>query len=219
MNDLLYRTYQLTTNIFDTYLFQSVRDEIDTEVQLALSALGDDFGSIIPLSKIDQVIENVAGVDFVDIHEMHRIPAFIVESGNVDVLQNSDVTFSEFGEGLVADQYRVTFLSPSTYIMKASSYGDIIDEFGTIKQFNVDTDEQIIHYGQVSKPQFTLNITVSPTDPPSDGEVWTFSTDAYKSSINTEPHEVIFAETGDLGSLDENFFQLTYIGGIGNGNA
>ena len=215
-----------TVYIYDNYLFASVKDEVDTEIQQVFSEAGDEFGQVVPLSKVSQAVENISGVDYINIEEMHRIPSLLLVNGSESPLVNSTVTFSGFNHQTVSAKYTLTFTGATNYTLSVEGRGMVTEDSGVTKVFSTGVDETVSFFNSFQNDrfaeeerQFVINVTTSGSYLPSSGDTWSFSTDGYRSNINTEAHEVIFAEIDNVGLLDSNFFELSYVGGIGNGNA
>lgn len=209
-------------HVYPNLLRQTVSFDVDVALQILFNTVTDDFGEGIPLSAISQTIENVRGVDYVNIREFHRIPVARLVSGNEDAFDLSTLLISDIDQSVVRQQFTINWLSASTFYLESSVLGLVKTELGQQKVFSADGSSQsVIFY--ISNPSnneapqqthFDITITLDPNTSPASGDVWEFSVDDYLGNIEAQAHEIVVADVDATGRLASSQINLSYVGGI-----
>jgi hypothetical protein len=218
----VYAPIVVTPYLRATVIVQSnmMRDVVEFSVDAALQELfatvTDEFGEGVPLSAISQTIENVAGVDYVNVLEFHRIPVAKVAIGNKDALDPDEFSVTNITEDIVREKFSLIWLSSTQFYLVGSVSGEIKDGTGVRAVFNGNGSLQSVNiYDEDQEATLLFRISVDATaTPPATNNIWEFSVDSYLGNLKTEPYEILVAPTIDSGDLSTDNFSLTYTGGI-----
>ena len=209
-------------HVYPNLLRQTVAFDVDVALQVLFNSITDDFGEGVALSAISQAIENVRGVDYVNVNEFHRIPVARLISGDEDAFDGATFSIEGITEHVLRQTYTINWTSSNTFYLNGSSSGDIKTESGARQSFDANgTTQQVIFYYSnpvdtqaAQEVQFTINIDLHPNDQPSSGDVWEFSVDDYLGNLEAQAHEIVVATVTNSGTLDSSQINLTFVGGI-----
>ena len=220
----VYAPVVVTPYLRATVIVQSnmMRDVVEFSVDGALQELfatvTDEFGEGVPLSAISQTIENVAGVDYVNVLEFHRIPVAKVFVGNKDALDPDEFSVTNITEDIVREKFSLIWLSSTQFYLVGSVSGEIKDGTGVRAVFAANgstLDVNLYDEDQEATLLFKISVDATATaTPPATNNIWEFSVDSYLGNLKTEPYEILVAPTVDSGDLSTDNFSLTYTGGI-----
>lgn len=166
------------------FIEDAVFAAFDIEVQL--------FGVQLALSRLDDVVEDTAGVDYVNIKRFQRQPY----ARQLTSASPFDGTFDPITVGLDTprDRFTVTFLSATTFSVE-SIEGGVDPSTGTIGvPFTIDG-------GGLT---FTVNAGGTPPNP---NDKWEIVTGPYIGNLDPDFDE--------MGKLAGGSFELSLVGGLG----
>lgn len=180
------------------YLFGSVRRSdaqryIEDAIEEAFDVGAIELGEQIPMSKVSDVIEDVTGVDYVDLIRFQREPyARLITTGSA-----SDLTFTgiTIGESTTRDRWRIRFLSATTFEVNGIEGAGLQASSGTVGTPYTTDDGG-----------FTFTATAGTIDPSAD-DTWEIVTGPYLGNMDPDSDE--------LGKLLGDTFSLTLVGGLG----
>lgn len=206
--------------VYDNILRQNVITDVDENLQNLLSEMTQDFGDGLPLSSVIQTIENTRGVDYLDAIAFYRIPVFRYIQGNEDSASDAQVSFVGFNAQTSRGTYRVVWHNFEQFSLLFDG-NFVLDENGLKVVYSSVLPNVIKFHNQSiqeNQPdvyeQFNMEITVGTTHPPARGDVWEFTVDRYLDNIESKDYEIIVAPLDSTGALDQNYFNLTFVGGI-----
>lgn len=184
--------------VLQVFLFGSVRrKDAQRYIEDALEEVFDvgalTLGEQIPMSKVSDTIEDVTGVDYVDLLRFQRQPyARLITTGSA-----SDLTFTGItvGEETTRDRWRIRFLSATTFEVNGIEGAGLQASSGTVG-IPYTTDDG----------GFTFTATAGTIDPSSD-DTWELVTGPYLGNMDPDSDE--------LGKLLGDTFTLTLVGGLG----
>lgn len=162
-----------------------VEDAIDSVFDPDTQTMGKQF----PISNVYRVIENLVGVDYVDIIQMQRYPNARLAAGG-----STDVAFSAFtvGAETVEDVYIVKFTDATTYTVTGNSTG--YQGTGVLDVAFLTTDKML---GFLASSGMTA---------PTNATKFEIKTSSYVANINPDYDELVVLRNGT--------FQLTIFGGV-----
>jgi baseplate J-like protein len=164
-----------TTFIASNVNFQDTQDLVNTTIAEFFSLDGEfaDFGSDMYLGNLFAALENVDGVDHVDLDNAYRRPVPVLETWQ------GDTAFSAITPGTTAvdETWTVTFLSPTTFSVQGSVSG--LQQDGTVGT------PYISDGGEIS---FTLTAGSTPNQI---GDLATFLTSKFFGNVPISPTEIM----------------------------
>lgn len=183
--------------VMEVYLFANVKR---TSVQrLIEDAIDETFtvedlelGQQIPVSKVYDTVEDIAGVDYLNVTRFQRQPYARL----ITTAATSDITFDDItvGEDTPRDRWRVRFSSPTNFVVEGYEASGIQVNTGVIgTPYTVDDGS------------FSFTVTAGAI-PPSPDNTWELVTGPYVGNMNPDRDE--------LGKLVGNTFIMTLIGGL-----
>lgn len=127
-------------NFFRNFVLAEVKDEVDDFVRANNQA---DIPPVLPLSGLMQTIENITGVDYVDVERFHRIP-YIEEH----VVGYANTTWSSVQvEGEIKEEtWTIYMTGPTTFTVEGSVSGLQV-ETGTLGAEYVSDDGVLVFTG------------------------------------------------------------------------
>ncbi len=181
--------------VMSVYLYSNTRRKdalrlVEDAVVTAFDPINQTLGQQMPLSRVNQVVELVSGVDYVDIVQMQRIPNPKKSLGG----STTDMTFDDWivNSKTVDDTYLLKMLTTTTFEVIGQASGH--QGYGTVgTQFTSTSDTFSV----------TLNAGAIPA---SNTDKWTIKTGRYIGNVDPEFDE--------MASLRQGSFQLTVNGGI-----
>ena len=184
-----------TVLVMSAYLYSNIRRGdairlIEDAVVLAFNPATQTLGQQMPLSRVNQVVEQVSGVDYVDLVQMQRIPNPKKGSGG----SSTDMTFDDWivGTNTIDDTYTLKMLTTTTFEVLGQTSGH--QGSGTVGTQFTTTDAT-----------FTVTLNAG-TIVASNTDKWTIKTGRYVGNVNPEFDEMV--------SLRQGSFQLTVNGGV-----
>jgi hypothetical protein len=165
-----------------------IQAEVEVAVEAALATFFQvnnvDFGQAIRESDISRVIDEVTGVDYVDITKLTLIPRaddidYNVWTGDAVV---GDVTV---GTSVISETWTITFTSPTTFNVRGSISGIQIATGSLDVLYTSDN-------GEVS---FTITSGISPHAVSDNAS---FRTSNYRGNVLVEENEIAVLDTNDL---------------------
>lgn len=179
------------------YLYSNVRRDdaarlIEDTITAAFSVELLQLGEQIPESKVADVIEDISGVDYVDVNRFQRQPyARLITTGSV-----ADITYSDIvvGRTTVRDRWRIRFTSATTYVVDGTLTSGIQSTIGIVGTTYTTDDEGL---------SFLIN--AGAVDP-SSGDQWEIVTGPYRGNMDPDGDE--------LGKLFGGIFTLAVVGGV-----
>jgi len=149
------------------------------------------LGQQVALSRVNEVIESLPGVDYLDVIQMQRIPNPYLLPFN----SGTDLTIGSFivGAETVADSYTVYMLSATAFEVRGDGSGN--QGSGTVGTQFASSDGT-----------FSFTATAG-SSPATSVDKFRFKAGTYTSNINPESDEMV--------KLKDNSFQLTVLGGVG----
>jgi hypothetical protein len=178
---------------FTAYLLSNVRRVnilklIKDAIKAVISVEGQEFKSKVPLSKISDIVEDVTGVDYLDLERLQRVPYGRRKYGS------GTITFSAFiyGVDTPRDRWTIQMLSATTFSVSGVNAGIQVNTGTSGTPYLIDDGS----FG------FTLTASGATT-----ADRWEVVTSPYLANI--EP------DFDELCRLLDNDFALTLIGGVG----
>jgi hypothetical protein len=181
------------------FLFSSVRQ---SDVQrLIEDALEENFnandlllGEQIPMSKVYDVVEDVTGVDYLDLNRFQRQPyARLLSTG-----ASSDLTFTSItvGEDTPRDRWNIRFTTTTTFVVDGTESSGVQVNTGTVGTPYTTDDGS-----------FTFTATAGAISPSVDNQ-WEILTGPYLGNMDPDDDEI--------GTLYGDTFVMTITGGQGD---
>lgn len=182
--------------VVTAYLYPTTRREnalrvIEDDVLELFKAENQTLGKQMPLSRVNEVIEQAAGVDYLDIVRMQRVP----NPYSTWYDSTTDLSFGSFilQSDTIDEYYTISMLSPTTFEVFGDSLGGV--GTGTVGTQFTTTDGR-----------FTFTATAGAIAPTTIDK-FRFRTGKYVDNVNPEFDEMV--------KLKDDTFQLTVIGGVG----
>jgi hypothetical protein len=189
-------------------VYQNVADRSDTQINL---------------SNIIDVLENVRGVDYINVDYFHRLPS-VLKTADFG-FKHSLATLSTFAQfsAMSASEVVLSFTSATTFKIKINGSTIRSAPAGPHKIFTVGVEEEVYQYsleelGYVKRPLLNINVELNGETVVA-GSALTFFTDNYLGNIVFADSEVpvptvLIAEDGSARILASEL-DLTYGGGVG----
>jgi len=181
---------------FEAVLFGNVRRSyaqryIEDAMDEAFDVEALELGQQIPKSKLADVVEDVVGVDYVDVLRFQRKPyARLLTPSSV-----ADITYDiTVGETTLRDRWKVRFISATQFQVDGTENG-LQAAVGTIGSAFTTDDGGLT---------FTVN---AGTFSPNAGDQWEILTGPYVGNMDPDGDE--------LGKLANGSFTMTMVGGLG----
>jgi len=183
----------ITVYLFDSIRRSAAQRAIEDAIEEAFDVEALLLGQQIPLSKLSDVVEDVAGVDYVDTNRFQRQPyARLYTEASV-----SDLTFASItvGAATVRDRWRIRFTSATQFVVDGVDSSGLQSGTGVIGTPYTTDDGGL---------EFTATAGITP---PSVDDTW---------EIMAGPHVGNMDPDGDeLGKLYGNTYLMTLMGGLG----
>lgn len=206
--------------VYDNVLKETARQAVETALLRLFQKVTDDFGSGVALSAVVQAVENTRGVNYVDTHQFHRIPSARLLYGYEDAFDAASVSVTSQTEQTQPDTYKLIWVTQGSYKLQSSSGSFIKTESGADQVFSAgQTNVASIYNSAPSETQpqrleqFSINIQLG-QDLPQVNDLWEFSVDGYLGNIEAQPYEIVVVPDTADGSLNSDYFNLVYVGGI-----
>ena len=181
--------------VMQAYLYSNTRRTnalrlIEDAIEDLFDPQNQTLGQQMPLSRVHEVVEGVAGVDYLDVIQMQRIP----NPRKLEFGGSTDLTIGSFivGPDTLEETYILSFTSATAFEITGASSG--AQGSGVIGTQFTTTDGTL-----------TFTITAG-SIPPTNSDKWEIVTGKYVGNINPDNDEMV--------SLYNSTFQLTVLGGL-----
>lgn len=206
--------------VHDNVLRETVRQAVELSLSTLFRKVTDDFGEGVALSAVAQAIENTRGVNYVDILQLHRIPNARLLYGYEDAYDGASLSVLGQTTQTQPNTYKVHWVTQSSYKLQGRSGAYIKSESGADAVFTANTTHEVFLFNSTPTPtqparlkQFDIAITLG-ADNPQVGDIWAFSVDSYVGNIEAQDYEIVVVPSSADGSLNSDYFNITYVGGI-----
>lgn len=165
-------TIYIFSNVDAATTEDAVLAQIDAFFNLESETI--DFGRDVFLGNLFAQLENVAGVDHVDLSKVTRIPTPVFETAGGDASIPAGVTV---GQGAKDEEWEIIFISPTTFTVRGSVSGLQVNT-GTVGVLYESDDDEVA---------FTV---VAGATPMVVGDKATFKTSPILGNVPMDPTEI-----------------------------
>lgn len=187
---------------FTAHLFKNTRkkDAIRNITKAVLDEFNINkrtFNAQVPLSMVSDVVEDVMGVDYIDLHRMQRQPYAVAL--NTSSIYPADLVFSNYTvtPDTENDLWTLVFSTSTSFTVTSRNRG-LQSAIGTVG---------VPWVSDLGTLGFTITVATG-GNPPTDVDRWSIKTGAYRANVDPEGPELV--------RLMDGKFIMSISGGVDN---
>lgn len=173
-----------------------VHRQIDIDLRALYATKGSLDSNLLGLSDVVGVIEQVRGVNIVNVLEFRRVPAFRLDRGTQTTFDQATKLVQRVYDTVEQGDYKVLWMNSDVYRLTSSRHGTIMTAGRDPQNFTTGVTQRVVLYGTptprapAERWQFDIRIDTG-VSKPRRGDVWRFGVDFFAGNLALAPEEVV----------------------------